>query len=92
MGKAEVELYYRLEAQVAYGEVTFVEDCFAQIRDEIEVDPEGCDSLFADYERMYKSVLEHLNCNAEKTWGKHTPPSSVSIKITPMEKEEFLKE
>lgn len=92
MGKLEIELYYRLESQVTYGEITFVEDCFAQFREEVEVDPEGGDTLFSEYELMYKAALDHLNCNAEKTWGKHTAPASVSIKITPMTKEEFMKE
>ena len=91
MEKVEIELYYRAESQVTYGDETFTDDCCAQFHDEIKVDPEGYDPLFSEYELMYTSTLEHLNCMAEKTWEKYDPPTSISIKITQMTKEEFMK-
>lgn len=89
MGKLEIKLYFRAESKVTFGEEVFTDDSFSQFSDEIEVDPDGCDTYFSEYELMYNSVLDHLNFKTEKTWCKYNPPTSIEIKITQMTKEEF---
>ena len=92
MEKVEIELYFRAESKVAFGDEIFTDDSYSQFKEEIEFDPEGFDSSFSEYELMYRSTLDHLTFKAEKTWCKYDPPTAIEIRITQMTKEEFFKD
>jgi hypothetical protein len=91
MEKIEIELYFRAESKVVFGDEVFTDDTTTKYNHELEYDPEDYVSGFMEYEIMYQAALEHLNFKAEKIWCKYDPPTAIEIRITQMTKEEFFR-
>ncbi|MCC5844928.1 MAG: hypothetical protein JJU05_11810 [Verrucomicrobia bacterium] len=85
MDTTESKLSFRAECEVFYGDEVFTEKSDVQISVELEENEDYSDSCFSNYKKMYQATLDHLNVLAEKTWGKFEPPTSINLKITPIQ-------
>jgi hypothetical protein len=92
MPELEVDLFYRYQALVSFGKEIFEDAGVVHRHDVVEVAADGCGHSFAEYALMYTSVLEHLECQAEKTWCKYTAPGVIDIRITRLTEEQYTEQ
>ncbi|WFB34954.1 hypothetical protein P3T73_12375 [Kiritimatiellota bacterium B12222] len=84
MDITDIELSFRAECEVFYGEEVFTEEWTEQISGELEESEDYSDSCLSEYEKMYQAALDHLTFIAEKSWRKSETPTAINVKITPI--------